>query len=313
MTFSLLHWCLQASTETPTMDTTDSWLQLWRQLPFASASPMQLAVMGGFQADRPAWVFASGYQAALRAAFPNTAGPDIFAFCLTEQGGHSARDLRTVFRIEGEEAIWLNGAKGWTPLFEHYSAYFVACRPDDTGTDQPGLRVVRLPADAAGVSFEARSPGSFLPELPTARMQLQNVQLDAATLLPGDGWTDYAKPFGAHEELYATAALLAYLLREGRAQQWSSSYLQQLVGALALLCSLAEEEIGSALTQLSLSGATSWARKLFSEADGLWQQSADEASAARWLRDKAIQTLWAGSSEKRGSKAWQTLISSTDL
>lgn len=307
MTFSLLHWCLQTPTEVSTMESADSWLREWRQLPFTSASPMQLAVMGGFQADRPAWVFASGYQAALRAAFAHTTGPEIFAFCLTEQGGQSARDLRTVYNTAGEGLINLSGAKGWTPLFEHYTAYFVACRPDSASMADAGLRVVRLPADIAGVSFEVRTPGSFMPELPTARMQLQDVQLDAAALLPGDGWSDYAKPFGAQEELYVTAAVLAYLLREGRAQQWPSNYLQQLIGALSLLCSLADNEIDSALTQLSLSGATSWARKLFSEANGLWQQSDDEASAARWFRDKGIQTLWAGSSEKRGSKAWHVL------
>ena len=67
-----------------------------------------------------------------------------------------------------------------------------------------------------------------MPELPTARMQLDGVQLKVDALLPGDGWQAYAKPFSILEELYVSAALLAYLLREGRSKSWPVSYLQQL-------------------------------------------------------------------------------------
>jgi len=308
MTSSLLQWCLQAPTETLLMDSADSWLQVWHQLPFAQATPMALAVMGGFQADRPAWVFASGYQAALRSVFPGTAGPGLFAFCLTEEGGHGARNLSTTWSADGSGGIGVTGAKGWTPLFQHYSAYFVACQSSEHEPNADAcFRVVRLPADTDGVSFEARTPGRFLPELPTARMQVQVSCLSASALLPGDGWSEYAKPFSAQEELYVTAALLAYLLREGRAHDWPQHYVQQLVGALSLLCSLVDTKLDTAIELVTLSGATTWARTLFAEASDLWQQSPDDVRATRWFRDKPIQTLWAGSSEKRGAKAWAAL------
>ena len=80
-----------------------------------------------------------------------------------------------------------------------------------------------------------------------------------------------------------------------------------LVGALSLLCSLVDTKLDTAIELVALSGATTWARTLFAEATDLWQQSPDDVRATRWFRDKPIQTLWAGSSEKRGAKAWAAL------
>ena len=57
----------------------------------------------------------------------------------------------------------------------------------------------------------------FVPEVPHARVQLDAVRVDAAALLPGDGYERYVKPFRTIEDAHVTLAVLAYLLREARA------------------------------------------------------------------------------------------------
>ncbi|GAA6131681.1 acyl-CoA dehydrogenase family protein [Halopseudomonas sabulinigri] len=310
MQFALLEWCLQAPLATSEMDSADGWLACWQQLPFADASAMQLAVQGGFQADRAAWAFASGYQAALRAQFPSADGDGLYAFCLTEQGVRSSRQLQSRW-WQTETGVALQGSKGWAPLFEQCRAFYVACRSADGAApdeqEPGGFRILRVATTANGVTFTPREPGSFMPELPTARMQLDGVMLGADALLPCDGWHAYANPFSVQEELYVSAALLAYLLREGRSNNWPVSYLQQLLAALALLAELAGSDGKAAISRVVLTGATAWARQLFNEANALWAVAPDDARAQRWLRDQPIQTLWAGSSAQRGAKAWQAV------
>jgi len=316
MKFALLEWCLQAPLATPAMETGDAWLQCWQQLPFAEACALQLAIQGGFQADRAAWAFASGYQAALRDQFPAADGGGLYAFCLSEPGVRGSRNLQTRWR-ETESGIQLQGSKSWTPLFEQCSGFFVACRSEtedsSEGTVAGGFRVLCVPAKATGVTFSPREPGSFMPELPTACMQLDAVALNAGALLPGDGWQAYASPFAIKEELYVSAALLAYLLREGRSNAWPVSYLQQLLAALALLAELASSAGESPVSQVALSGVTAWARRLFAEADTLWAAPPTDSRAQRWLRDRPIQTLWAPTSEQRGVKAWQAVCAQAVL
>lgn len=305
MKFALLEWCLRSPVEALPAETARSWVSHWQALPFAGASAFELAVRGGFQADRASWAFCSGYQAALRACFPNTEGEGLFAFCLSEQRGQSSRFLQTRWSASAQ-GIELKGSKSWTALFAHCTAFFIACKKDNAAAEEAELfKVVRVPAGRAGLSFDVRQPGSFMPELPTARMQLAAVQVEQSSLLPGDGWADYAKPFSALEELYVSAALLAYLLREGRLHGWPHDYLQELLAALALLGELATIWIGQPGQQIALAGATAWARKLFTQANALWQRDPEHRAAKRWSRDESIQSLWVRSGERRAAKAWQ--------
>lgn len=301
--FSPVQWCLKAPVDVPAMETADDWLTNWRQLPLDELPPFALAVMGGFQADRAAWAFSAGYEAALRAMFPQISGGGLHGFSLSEEGIRSPRDLQTLWQADAAGGIRLNGNKGWVPLPEHCEAYFVVCRASGP---QGALSVVRMPATADGVSMSPRNPAAFMPELPAARMQLQDVALDASAMLPGDGWTDYARPFGALEELYVSAALMGYLLREGRARDWPQALLRQMLAAITLLERLAAET-GSDQSLVLLAGATEWVRTLLTRATAHWAEQPDDVAGQRWVRDQTVQRMWAASGAKRGERAWQAL------
>jgi hypothetical protein len=86
--------------------------------------------------------------------------------------------------------------------------------------DQPGVTIVPMPETA------------FVPEVPHARIHLQDVAIDAASLLPGDGYSNYVKPFRTLEDTFVTAAVLAYLLREARARGWPADLRERLSASL---------------------------------------------------------------------------------
>src|SRR5262245_25603109 len=77
------------------------------------------------------------------------------------------------------------------------------------------LRVVRVPANAAGVRIEP-AVAPFVPEIAHARVTLDGVRVSAGDLLPGDGYDDYLKPFRTIEDLHVHGALLGYLIGVAR-------------------------------------------------------------------------------------------------
>ncbi len=88
--------CLSAPTTVPPLDSVDQWWPGWAALAAQPSSPMALALLGGFAADRVGWAFAAGYQSALRTLVPSLPVQALAAFCVTEEGGNRPRDIRTL-------------------------------------------------------------------------------------------------------------------------------------------------------------------------------------------------------------------------
>ncbi len=57
-----------------------------------------------------------------------------------------------------------------------------------------------------GAVSGARAGTRFVPEVPHARVQLNDVRLDAAALLPGDGYQAYVQPFRSIADMHVTLA-----------------------------------------------------------------------------------------------------------
>ncbi len=331
--------CLRADTRVAAIEDVSHWLPEWRAVAAAHASPIDRAIAGGFAADRVAWAFAAGYQAALRALVPDLPGDALAAICVTEEAGNRPRDIRTTITPRADGAIAISGGKRWTTLGPHCSVLLVVGRVVDAaagrgGPERPQLRVARVPSGAAGLSLRAMPAIGFAPEVPHARVQLDEVRLPASALLPGDGYEAYVKPFRTLEDTHVSAAVLAYLLREARARGWPAGLRERLVATLVALAALAAHEsagppraslltLGGAdaalrwpcelacgadapATHVALEGALQWAHRLYDEAGALWAAAADEA-AARWQRDTALLAVAAGARARRAAKAWERL------
>ncbi|HMO46048.1 MAG TPA: acyl-CoA dehydrogenase family protein [Rubrivivax sp.] len=300
--------CLRAATEVPARDSVAGWWPRWRDGAARAPAPAAQALLGGFDADRVGWAFASGYQAALRALLPGLPPDAVAAFCVTEESGNRPRDIRTRLRPAAGGGWLLDGAKRWTTLGPDSSVLLVvAALPADDAAQRPQLKVARVPAGAPGLQLLAMPETRFVPEVPHARVQLDGVALDDAALLPGDGYERYVKPFRTIEDIHVTLAVLAYLLREARQRRWPAGFAERLCALLVTLAALSAAAADAPAAHVALAGALALAHALYDEAGTLWALTPGDPAAQRWQRDAALFAVAGSARSQRSARAWQRL------
>jgi alkylation response protein AidB-like acyl-CoA dehydrogenase len=300
--------CLQADTAVADCASVAQWWPRWRDGGARACDTAAMALRGGFDADRVGWAFASGYQAALRALLPQLPDDGVAAFCVTEDGGNRPRDIHTSFTPLADGGVSISGAKRWTTLGPASSVLLVVgAWPDNETTGRPRLKVARVRADAAGVRLLPMPETRFVPEVPHARVLLDGVRVDAAALLPGDGYDAYVKPFRSIEDLHVTLAVLAYVLREARRRRWPSAFAERLCAVMLALAGLARAAADAPATHVALAGALALAHELYGQASALWAAADDDPAARRWARDTALFDVAGTARQQRAARAWQRL------
>lgn len=300
--------CLHATPAVPATDTLAQWLPAWRQRVATGADPMTLALHGGFAADRMAWAFAAGYQAALRALLPGCGPDEVLALCLTESTGNRPRDLRCTATPQPDGRWLLQGEKSWSTFGTAATTLLVvAVQAGAEPAAHPQLLALRVSPGAPGVMVDGQAPTSLVPELPHARLALNGALLPPEARLPGDGFSDYGKPFRTLEDQYVSAAILAWLLREARARGWPEGLRERLTATLAALATVADAPPDAAATHVALAGALAWARALHAEVQPLWAATPDDPAAQRWLRDAKLLGVAGTARVARAARAWERL------
>ncbi|MEK8050520.1 acyl-CoA dehydrogenase family protein [Ideonella sp. DXS22W] len=304
-----LRHALSADPQARPQPTVTDW---WPHRPWAGAvgtDPLAMALLGGFAADRVAWAFASGYQAALRALCPDLPGDALAAFCVTEDTGNRPRDIRSTLTAQAGGGWQLDGAKRWTTLGPSGTLLLVAAAlPPQAGDERPQLRLLRVPVPTPGLAITPMPATRFVPEVPHATLRMDSVHLPAEALLPGDGYARYVKPFRTLEDLHVTLAVLAYLLREARARAWPEAFREQLAAVMALLATLAGEDVQAPATHVALAGALHLAHASYVQAQPLWAAAGEgDEAAQRWQRDAALFAVAGAARQQRAATAWQRL------
>lgn len=241
-------------------------------------APFERALWGGAHADRLGYAFVAGYQAALRHQFPDV--PARAALAVTEAGGGHPKAMTT--RLEGGR---LTGEKTFATLASVAEAIFVLAH------DGARLVVARIRPDADGVSIALRSPTPFAPEIPHARLTLAGVVPDA--ILPGDGFSDYVRPFRTTEDVHVLAAALAYMIAS-----FDREIAEEAIALVFALRAIAADP-ASPHAHLALAGTFRAARRL-AEAS----PRGDADTVARWERDRPLLAISEIVRAKRTENAW---------
>jgi alkylation response protein AidB-like acyl-CoA dehydrogenase len=272
----------------------------------AAAGPFDHAVLGGFQADRLGFAFAAGYQAALRALVPALPAGEIVAFCATERAGNHARAIETRLHRVGHD-LALTGAKRWSTMGPLARTLLVVA---SEGTDAAGrkrLRLVATAADAPGVKIAAMPPTSFVPEVPHAEIVLDGVPVDAAAVLPGDGYVRYVKPFRTVEDLHVHGACLGYLVAVSRRHAFPRHTTERLVAGIAAARTLARLDASAPEVHVALAGVLAEGAALIADLAPCWT-GVETGERERWERDRALLGAVAGiARERRRQRAWEIL------
>lgn len=251
----------------------------------------QLAILGGRLAATPGLAFFAGYQAALRALWPEA--PDsLGAFCVTERRSVRPADLTT--RLANGR---LSGCKDFVTGGGQADWLLVAARSEPAG-EPARIALCHVAREASGVALEGLPPLPIATDIPHARLLLDDA---AAQTLPGDGWDDYAKPFRTLEDIHVLLALAAWLYGVGLACQWPQALRLKLAGVLAAGGEIARLDPRDAATHLLLAGVFAQFESLQAELDVALDGAGEWP--ALWRRDSGLLKIAGSARQKRLEKA----------
>jgi alkylation response protein AidB-like acyl-CoA dehydrogenase len=286
----------------PAADTLASWWAATAGARDAFTAPVDRALLGGALADRLGFAFAGGYSEALRALVPGLDG--IAALCITEAGGNTPRAIETTLTpVDGGYEI--TGHKKWATIGSLAQSLLVAA---STGRDAAGinrLRLVRVPANAPGVTITP-STVPMVPEIPHAEIALDRVRVTDADLLPGDGYAEYVKPFRTIEDIHVHAAIVGYLIGVTRRRGFAKPLVEKLLAIAVTTRGLAHADAKAETTHVALAGLFALLAPELTALEALWSASPDD-EWQRWQRDRALLHVAGKAREARREKAWSLL------
>lgn len=283
-----------------------AWWQRFAETRPDLARPIDHAVIAGFFADRVGFAFAGGYQAALRSLVPSLPDGAIVSFCATERGGNQPRAIETRL-APAAGGFTLTGAKRWSTMGPLASVLLVVASEGTDATGRNRLRLAQIDAAAPGVKIGSMPPTALAPEVPHAAIELDRVVVDAAALLPGDGYARYVRPFRTVEDIHIHGALLGYLLSVARRYGWRQDSVERLAASVAATRALAALDPAAAEVHVALAGLLAQDARLIADLAPSWS-SVDAAERERWQRDSALFGSVAGAvRERRRQRAWEAL------
>lgn len=246
----------------------------------SSTDSVSQAVYGGRLATTPGLAFLAGYQAALRALWPD-ALPGLGALCTTERRKLRPADMTT--RCEDGQ---LSGSKDFVTAGDAAQWLLVSAR--DEGTDEsPRLGLFVVEPTGAGVSLVAGPDLPIVPDIAHGRLSLERA---AGRRLPGDGWSEYVKPFRSHEDLHVLVALTAWLYSVALLEQWPRPLALRLLSVLSAAAEVARRPAHEAAAHLLLAGLLEQFAALQPDVDRALADS-QGPWAALWRRDRAVLGL----------------------
>jgi alkylation response protein AidB-like acyl-CoA dehydrogenase len=261
------------------------------------APQIDRAIAGGAAAQTVAQAFLAGYHAALRALVPELPERNV-CLCATEEGGAHPRAIATTLvdgRITGRKK-WVTGG----PLAD--LLLVVVSTGSEGGRNQ--LRVARVDARAPGVVLHPMPETPFMPEIPHAEISFAGTPIES--LLPGDGYDRYLKPFRTVEDAHVMAALVAYVGAIGARAGWPREVRAEGFAVLAALRQVALVDPSSRETHLVLDGALRLMHRFLDESAPSWQL-VDEETRARWRRDAPLLSVAQKARNARAEAAWAAL------
>lgn len=318
MAMNVLEHLLRAEPPQAAIVDLDAWFERLTRCPFEL--PIDRALWSGFEADRLGYAFVGGYQAALARLFMRKSAklgtttvrryewPERGArlsLAATEANGAHPRSIQTAL-IEESGTLVVRGEKTFATLASVADEILVVAT---RGKDLDGkslLALVRVRKDAPGVTIEERAPTPFAPEIPHARVTLDDVAITTDDILPGDGYTTYLKPLRTIEDLHVLAATLAHVIATARAHAFAPAVAE---GALALAVAaqaLAACSPAAPVGHVALAGLYDAASRLVTDHAGEWTK-APAPIRERWARDQPLLHVMSQARQQRTAAAWLAL------
>lgn len=186
-------------------------------------SPIDKAIIGGFNCQQFSFAFMAGYQAALEKMFPAIAPNQLKALCVSEEKGGHPKVIQTTL-IDHQ----INGLKTYVTAGSDAAHLLVLCKTDQQVEGRPLLKMVHLPYESDSIEitdFEV----PFMLEVKHGKLTLKDIHITESQILEGDGYSQYTKPFRTLEDICVGVAYQAMLLRQAIDHQWDAAVRDHLL------------------------------------------------------------------------------------
>ncbi len=177
----------------------------------------------------------------------------------------------------------LSGSKDFVTTGDAAQWLLVSAREEGAG-ESPRLGLFVIESTGVGVSLVAGPDLPIVPDIAHGRLSLEQA---AGKRLPGDGWSEYVKPFRTHEDLHVLAALTAWLYGIALPEQWPRPLALRLLGVLAAAAEVARQPANEPATHLLLAALLEQFAALQPEVDRALMESQGSWNAM-WKRDRAV-------------------------
>ncbi len=259
----------------PLGSVTEAW-ERHRDVARRFTDTVDVAVAGGFAADRLGYAFLSGYQAAVAALLPELPRDRPLALAATEEGGGHPAAIRTT-ATERADGWSVSGTKTFATLGSLAGRLVVIASVGAGADGRNRLRAMLVDATAPGVHVTDRPALAFAPEIPHATVTFTDTP---ATALPGDGYADVLKPFRTVEDIHVIAAAAGWLVRVAREAGWPPPVRQRLLATVAALRGLGAVRPDSPGVHVALGGVLDEFERLLGELAPRWD-AVDESTRSR--------------------------------
>lgn len=279
----------------------------------APNSSLLQAIWGGWFSPLCAFAFGAGYQAALKNLFPQFEQNQILSLGISEIGGAHPKAIQTTLKPltglsntqSGEFVI--NGKKQWITLADEADIYLIAASTGMDAQNRPQICLVCLPKNSLGLKIEIMPQVDLVPEISHAFLILNEVVVNSAQILPGDGYLNYIKPFRTIEDLHVSAAIVAWITRCALAWNWPKNLVESGLSLLSCAYAISLEPLTSATTHLILAGYWNQFQLWLDKTHSSWE-SVSEPLYQAWKRDAKLFQVAKTAREGRTAKAWTNYI-----
>jgi len=263
-----------------------AYLEEWTKAAAPLPAPLTMAVAGGAIADRLAWVFIAGYQAALRRVFPELPVAGFAAYVASED---RKGELPGVTAVEHTDGFTLGGNKTWLASSDHAQHLIVSVG------EREETCFYLIDRATEGVSTLTYDRASFLGDMSQGRVTFED-----AFVAPDQAIADpiRSRAFSNAEPLHVLAAAAAFMLSHTRLHGGPTSLEGRALAAAAAAASLSEAPLTEPQVTLGLVGVAAQVHTAATEFEAfLWE--ADEALLERWTADRRLIDMFSAGLERR--------------
>lgn len=259
---------------------------LWHERQLNLLEPVATAVAGALMADRLAWVFAAGYQATLRNAFPTLPGAGWAAFVATEEPQPSAQYPGTCLE-PGSDGLLLSGYKLWvahSALVKHLIVTI-----NDSNGDKYKARAVIINSERPGVVLSHRKAPGFLPALSQGYAQFTNVAVTAGEVIEFEA----IRQFGRTEAKFVMLASLAFMF--ARADN-NTPFSDRILSTAAALISMLQQKETSRRVYAALD-------REFQQLVSQFEDAVDTSVIADYSNDSRLFRMYSARIQRKSMRA----------